>query len=289
MQALTPNVLVATITRMNRLSSDKRKAVISSLVEGASINSTVRITGVSKPTILKLLADLGCACAAYHHGHVRGLKPARIECDEVWSFVYCKAKNVSKAESPVEGAGDCWTWTAIDPDSKMILTYHVGLRSYDDAVAFMLDLSERITNKTQLTTDGFGAYPAAVRNAFGQFVDYGQLVKVFKGTAPDHARYSPAECVGCRKERVIGAPDFDTMSTSIVERSNLTIRMGMRRFTRLTNGHSKKVENHGHALAVFFMFYNYCRVHSTMKTSPAVKVGLADHVWTMDELIGLLD
>ena len=274
---------------MNKLSTDKRKSVIAALVEGASINSTVRMTGVSKPTILKLIKDLGCACAAYHDEHVRGLKPARVECDEIWSFVYCKDKNVARAKAPVDGAGDAWAWTAIDPDSKLILSYLVGLRTPGDAAAFMLDLAGRITNITQLTTDGLSAYPPAVYEAFGNEVNYAQLIKVYKASRPDHGRYSPADCVGCRKEYVIGAADPDHISTSIVERSNLTIRMSMRRFTRLTNGHSKKIENHGHAIALFFMYYNYCRPHASLKgKTPAQVVGLADHKWSLEELIGLL-
>ena len=275
---------------MNKLTISKRKAVVAALVEGNSINSTVRLTGVAKTTILRLLADLGCGCAAYHHANVRGLKPARVECDEVWSFVYAKAKNVPKAKVPVDGAGDCWTWTAIDPVTKLVLTFQVGLRTENDAAVFMLDLADRITNVTQLTTDGLASYPPAVYEAFGQYVNYGQLIKVFRATRPDHARYSPAECVGCRKESVIGAPDRDTMSTSIVERSNLTIRMSTRRFTRLTNGHSKKIESHGHAFALFTMHYNWCRKHASLGgRTPAMAAGLADHVWSMDELVALAD
>lgn len=274
---------------MNRLQTDKRKAVVAALVEGASINSTVRMTGVSKPTILKLIRDLGCACAAYHDDHVRNLKPARVECDEVWSFNYCKAKNVAKAKAAPEGAGDCWTWTAIDPNTKLIVSFYLGLRTGEDAREFMLDLAGRITNMTQLTTDGFVGYPQAVWEAFGTDVHYGQLIKVFKAEPANEARYSPASCVGCKKVKVHGRPDKDAISTSIVERSNLTIRMSMRRFTRLTNGHSKKVENHGHALAMFFMYYNYCRVHSSLKMTPAQAAGLTDRAWTLDELIGLAD
>lgn len=274
---------------MNRLATEKQAAIISALVEGASINSTVRMTGVSKPTILKLLKDLGCVCAAYHDQNIRGLKPQRVECDEVWSFVYGKAKNVARAKTPANGAGDCWTWTAIDPDTKLIISYLVGLRTPDDAAVFMFDLAGRITNITQLTTDGLTAYPQAVHEAFGQYVNYAQLIKVYKATGPDHGRYSPADCVGCRKEYVIGAADPNHISTSIVERSNLTIRMANRRFTRLTNGHSKKIENHGHAIALFFMYYNYCRPHAILKgNTPAQAAGLADHKWTLEELIGLL-
>lgn len=276
---------------MNRLSTDRRKAVIASIVEGASINSTVRITGVSKPTILKLISDLGCACATFHDEHVRKLQPNRVQCDEIWSFVHCKQKRVSTAKAAPVGAGDCWTWTAIDPDTKLMISYLVGLRTPGDSSAFMLDLAGRITNLTQLTSDGFATYPDAVYNAFGTHVDFAQLIKVYRADRPDHARYSPAECVGCRKQHVIGCPDPEHISTSIVERSNLTVRMQMRRFTRLTNAHSKKIENHGHAVAMFFQFYNYCREHQSLgrKTTPAMAAGLADHVWSLEELIGLLD
>lgn len=270
---------------------DKRKAVVAALVEGVSINSTVRMTRVSKPTILNLIKDLGRACAAYHDKHVRGLKPKSVQCDEIWSFVYCKQKRVAGAKTAPLGAGDVWTWTALDSDTKLMTSYLVGLRTPGDAAAFMLDLAGRITNLTQLTTDGLAVYPDAVREAFCQYINYAQLIKIYKADRPDRARYSPAECIGCRMEYVEGGPDPAHVSTSHVERSNLTIRMQMRRFTRLTNGHSKKLENHGHAVALFFQFYNYCRPHQSLgkATTPAVAAGLADHVWTIEELLGLLD
>lgn len=274
---------------MNQLKTEKRKAVVAALVEGNSINSTVRLTGVAKTTILRFLRDMGCACAAYHHEHVKGLKPSNIQCDEVWSFVHCKQKNVPLAKNQDAGIGDCWTWTALDPDSKLIITFHVGLRTPADAQDFMDDLAGRINNIAQITTDGLGTYPAAVRNAFGDMVNYSQVVKIYDNERPDHARYSPAQCVGCEHKTIIGFPNLAKASTSHVERSNLTIRMSQRRFTRLTNGHSKKIENHGHSFALFLMHYNFCRKHATIGTSPAVKAGLADHVWTLDELIGLLD
>lgn len=273
---------------MNKLSTEKRVRVVAALVEGNSINSTVRMTGVSKPTILKLLRDLGCACAAYHNDHVRGLKPGSVQCDEIWAFVGAKQKNASP-EKRATGWGDAWTWTAIDRDSKLIISYHLGLRTPEDAAEFMMDLSERINNITQITTDGLASYPDAVRNAFGDMVNFGQLVKVFQSTRPDHARYSPASCVGCQRKSVIGYPIHEQISTSHVERHNLTIRMGMRRFTRLTNAHSKKVENHGHALALFFAYYNFCRKHSSLHgQTPAMVAGVADHAWSIEELIGLM-
>ncbi|HKQ48417.1 MAG TPA: IS1 family transposase [Phycisphaerae bacterium] len=274
---------------MNKLPTAKRVAVVSALVEGMSINSIVRMTGVSKVTILKLLKDLGCACARYHDDHVRGLKPARVQCDEVWSFNFCKAKNVAKTKLRDISYGDVWTWTALDSDSKMIVTYYVGQRSAADADIFMLDLASRVNSHTQLTTDGFPAYPEAVKNAFGSMVDYAQLIKVYKEDRSREAHYSPATCIGCKHETLIGYPDPAHISTSHVERSNLTIRMSMRRFTRLTNGHSKKIENHGHSFSLFVMHYNWCRKHMTLKgKTPAQACGLADKPWTLEQLVGLI-
>lgn len=275
---------------MNKLALSKRKAIIAALMEGVGVNAISRLTGVCKETILKLQGDLGLACAKFHDDNVRGLKPARIQCDEVWSFVHCKAKNIQNAKSRDFGIGDCWNWTAIDPDSKLLITYHIGLRTPTDARIFMLDLAGRVNSAPQLTTDGLGFYIDAVRNAFGDDVDFAQLIKVFKTPSPDHSRYSPGECIGCEKKRIQGNPDFKDVSTSIVERSNLTIRMSMKRYARLSNGHSKKIENHCDAFAVFTMHYNYCRKHLTLKgKTPAMAAGLADHVWTMDELIGLIE
>jgi IS1 family transposase len=275
---------------MNRLATEKRKAVVAALMEGVGVNATKRLTGVDKEAILKLQKDLGCACAAYHNDHVRGLKPRSVQCDEIWSFVHCKQKNVRTSKAMVYGAGDCYTWTAIDPDTKLIISYLVGQRTGGDAAAFMDDLSGRVIDIGTLTTDGFNAYPDAVRAAFGNSVDYAQLIKHYK-TVPatnDAVRYSPATCTGCTKQSVIGFPEPDRISTSIVERHNLTIRMSMRRFTRLTNAHSKKLENHSHACALFFMYYNYCRKHEALKgKTPAQAAGLADHRWTLDELISL--
>ena len=278
---------------MNRLAMNKRKAVVSALVEGVAINATVRMTGVSKPTILKLLRDLGSACATYHDKHVRGLKPERVQADEIWSFTYCKQKNVATATNAPEGAGDCWTWTAIDSDSKLIIAYRVGLRTQDDADLFMLDLAGRIVSRIQLTTDALGTYLPAVENAFGlSDVDYAQLHKVF---GPDmtgkgaERKYSPGKVNGTKKVVLIGLPDRKHVSTSHVERHNFRIRMQMRRFTRLTNAHSKKLENHAYSISLFFTYYNFCRVHSTIGTSPAMASGIADHVWSIEEMIGLLD
>lgn len=274
---------------MNVSSTDKRTQVIASLVEGTSINATCRITGVAKHTVLKLLKNLGCACAAYHNTHIRNLRVRHVQCDEIWAFIYAKQKNVS-LEQMQQGAGDVWTWTAICADTKLIISYTLGDRGAGTATAFMQDVAARITNRVQLTTDGHHVYVDAVEDAFGADIDYAMLQKIYG--APSDAemrRYSPATCIGCKTAVVTGNPDPDHISTSFVERSNLSMRMGMRRFTRLTNGFSKKLENHGHMVALYFMHYNFCRVHKTLRVTPAMEAGLTDHVWEMDELIALLE
>jgi IS1 family transposase len=273
---------------MNRLATDKRIQVIAALVEGTSINATCRITGVAKHTILKLLKNMGCACAAYHEANVRNLRVRRIQCDEIWEFVGAKAKNVSP-EKKAEGWGDVWTWTAIDADTKLIVSYTLGDRGAETAKAFMEDLASRIINRMQLTTDGHRVYVDAVENAFGSEIDYAMLVKIY-GASNDNpeSRYSPATCIGCRTGVLAGSPDPKHISTSFVERQNLSMRMGMRRFTRLTNGFSKKLENHGHMVALYFMHYNFCRIHKTLRVTPAMEAGLTDHVWSLEEMLGLL-
>jgi len=274
---------------MNRLSTAKRVQVIAALVEGTSINSIVRMTGVAKHTVLKLVEDMGCACAAYHHRHVRNLRVRRLQCDEIWAFVGAKAKNVS-VEKKAEGWGDAWTWTAIDADTKLCVSYLVGGRDTGWATDFMVDCSERIIGHPQITTDAHKPYLEAVEEAFGGNCDYAQLHKVYSATsAEDHRRYSPAACIGCDMKTVSGVPDPDHVSTSYVERQNLTMRMSMRRFTRLTNGFSKKIENHGHAVALHFMHYNFCRVRKTLRVTPAMEAGISNHVWTLEELVSLLD
>jgi IS1 family transposase len=275
---------------MNRLNTAKRAQVIAALIEGNSINATCRMLGVGKHTVLRLLEDAGCACAAYHHANVRNLRVARAQCDEVWSFIYAKQKNVTE-EQMAEGAGDCWTWTCIDADTKLIISYMLGDRGASIARDFMEDVASRIANRIQLTTDGHRVYAEAVERAFGAEVDYAMLVKLYGAPSSNldaESRYSPATCIGCRTAVLAGAPDPKHISTSFVERQNLSMRMGMRRFTRLTNGFSKKFENHAHQVALYFFHYNFCRVHKTLRVTPAMEAGLTDHVWSLEELCGLL-
>jgi IS1 family transposase len=273
---------------MNRLSTPKRVQVLSALVEGVSINATCRMTGVAKHTVLNLLRDLGCAAAEYHHRNVRGLRVRRLQCDEIWAFVGAKQKNASP-EKKTEGWGDVWTWTAIDADTKLCVSYLVGGRDTGWATDFMLDCAYRIIGRPQITTDAHKPYLKAVEEAFGGDADYAMLHKVYGASNEPEHRYSPATCIGCDMKTVSGVPDPDHVSTSYVERQNLTMRMSMRRFTRLTNGFSKKLENHGHAVALYFLHYNFCRVHKTLRVTPAMEAGIADHVWSFEELIALLD
>ncbi len=273
---------------MNCLSTQKREQIVAALVEGSSINATCRMTGVAKHTVLKLLKDLGCAAASYHDSHVRNLHVRRVQADEIWAFVYGKDKNLTM-EQVQAGAGSIWTWTALDADSKLIISYTLGDRGADTARAFMQDVASRVSNRIQLTTDGHRVYAEAVEDAFGSEIDYAMLVKIY-GSSNDNpeSRYSPATCIGCRTGVLAGEPDPKHISTSFVERQNLSMRMGMRRFTRLTNGFSKKMENHGHMVALYFMHYNFCRVHKTLRVTPAMEAGLTDHIWTVEELLNLL-
>ena len=275
---------------MNRLPLHKRVQILSMLVEGISMRSVSRVVGVSINTVSKLLVDAGEACAAYHDEHVRGVKASRIQCDEIWSFCYAKQKNVKTAKAAPEGAGDVWTWTAIEADSKLIVSYLVGGRDSEYADEFMQDVASRLATRVQLTTDGHTAYLEAVEGAFGCDVDYAQLVKLY-GEAPESAkgRYSPSECVGTRRRRVEGNPEARHVSTSYVERQNLTMRMSMRRFTRLTNAFSKKLENHVRMLALYFLHYNFCRIHKTLRVSPAMAAGLTDILHDMEWIVGLID
>lgn len=278
------------VCAMNKKTIAKRIQILSMLCEGSSMRSTSRIADVSLNTVTKLLIDAGKACAAYHDECVRGVRATRIQCDEIWAFCYSKQKNVAKAKAAPEGAGDAWTWTAIDGPTKLLISYMVGGRDSEYAMALMDDLRARLANRVQLTTDGHKAYLGAVEEAFGDDVDYAMLVKLY-GEAPEamKGRYSPAECVGTRKSAITGNPDREHVSTSYVERQNLTMRMSMRRFTRLTNAHSKKLENHGYAVALHVMFYNFVRMHSTLRMSPAMAAGVASRLWDMADIVALID
>lgn len=276
---------------MNRLPAIKRAVILSALVEGNSINSIVRMTGVSKHTVLKLLEDVGCTAAAYHDAYIRDVRCRRVQVDEAWAFCYAKQKNVPPEKQGQFGYGDVWTWAAICADSKLIVSYVVGTRGPETAKLFMDDLAKRVANRIQLTSDGYRVYENAVENAFGCEVDYSMLVKIYGAPLQDDAttRYSPATCIGCRTATISGHPDPAHVSTSFIERQNLSMRMGMRRFTRLTNGFSKKIENHGHAVALHFFHYNFIRIHQTLRVTPAMEAGIADHVWSFEELLTLLD
>jgi IS1 family transposase len=275
---------------MNKLTTEKRCAVVRALVEGCSIRATVRMTGASKNTIVKLLAELGCACAAYQDKALRNLSCRRLQLDEIWCFCYAKSKNVPADKRGTFGYGDVWTWTAIDAETKLVPSWLVGTRDGDAAKAFVSDLAGRLSHRVQITSDGHHAYLQAVENAFGWEVDYAMLVKIYgQGGGQAETRYSPGVCIGCQKHAIKGNPDPDHVSTSYAERANLTMRMSMRRFTRLTNAHSKKVENHAHAVALHFMWYNFGRIHETLRSTPAMRAGVADHKWSIEEIVGLLD
>jgi IS1 family transposase len=272
---------------MNRLDTQKRAQILGMLCEGMSLRATSRLADVSINTVTKLLVDAGTACAEYQDRVLRELPCKRVQVDEIWSFTYAKARNVATAKAAPEGAGDTWTWTAIDADSKLIVSWLVGGRDAGYAHEFMQDVAARLANRVQLTSDGHAPYLEAVEGAFGADVDFATLTKIY-GQAPEGPRrYSPPVCTGAKKRAVTGNPDPKEVSTSYVERQNLTMRMHMRRFTRLTNGFSKKVENHAHAVALHFMFYNFCRIHKTLRITPAMQAGVADHVWTLEEVAEL--
>lgn len=275
---------------MNQLTTAERVQIVSALCEGCSIRSTARMTGTSRNTVTKLLCDLGTACSAYQDMKLRNLLCRRLQVDEIWSFVGCKEKHKLEEEKGTLGRGDVWTWTCIDAETKLVPTWHVGLRDSESATIFMKDVAGRMAHRVQLTSDGLKSYISAVDKAFGIEVDYAQLVKQYgHGETEGPSRYSPAECIGCKRDWIAGCPDNEHVSTSYVERANLTMRMRMRRFTRLTNAFSKKLENHIHALAVYFMHYNFVRIHQTLRSTPAMKAGVADHLWTLEEMVGLLD
>jgi IS1 family transposase len=274
---------------MNQLTNARRTQVIKCLCEGLSIRATVRMTGVAKNTIVKLLHEIGQACSEYQDKTLRNLPCKRVQCDEIWSFCYAKDKNVPADKRGQFGFGDVWTWTALCADTKLIVSWLVGDRGAGTAFEFTNDLAARLANRIQLTTDGHRVYADAVEQAFGSNIDYAMLVKLYGNEGRDkEATYSPAQCTGTRTIPMTGNPDRKHISTSFVERQNLTMRMSMRRFTRLTNAFSKKVENHFAALALYFMYYNFCRVHQTLRVTPAMEAGIADDVWEIEEIMALL-
>jgi IS1 family transposase len=272
---------------MNRMSTERRAAVVRALVEGCSVRATVRMTGASKNTVVKLLVELGAACTKYQDVTLRNLPCRRLQCDEIWSFVGGKDKNISQ-EKKANGLGSIWTWTALDADTKLIATWVVGGRDAGTAYEFMQDVASRLRHRVQLTTDGHKPYLAAVEDSFGADIDYATLTKIYGEDPQPEKRYSPAKCLGCKSEVVTGQPDPKHISTSYVERQNLTMRMSIRRFTRLTNAFSKKIENHAAAVALYFMYYNFGRVHQTLRVTPAMEAGVSDHVWSVEEIVGLL-
>ncbi len=274
---------------MNRMDPKLRTAIIAALVEGVGIRSTCRMTGASKGAVLKLIADLGPACAAYMDQAFHDLPCSVLEVDEIWGFCYAKDKNVPAAKRDTFGVGSVWAFTAICADTKLIPSYLVGPRDAGTATEFLQDLAGRLAGRAQITSDGLNVYEGAMADAFGGAVDFAQLIKIY-GSAPSgpETRYSPAECTGTRKQVVSGNPSEARVSTSYVERSNLSLRMGLRRYTRLTNAHSKKLENHCAALAIYFMHYNFARIHSTIRCSPAMAAGVTPHLWSIAEILALL-
>lgn len=272
---------------MNVLTQDERVRVVAALVEGNSLRSVSRMTGIARNTITKLLVDLGEACMEYHDLHVRNVKVKRLQCDEIWAYVGAKARNVS-AEKKELGWGDVWTWVGLDADTKLVVSYLVGGRGAGWARDFMMDCATRIEGTPQITTDAHKPYLEAVEEAFGGDADYAVLHKIFGASSEPETRYSPAKCIGCDMKTISGVPNPKHVSTSYVERQNLTVRMSMRRFTRLTNGFSKKLENHAYAVALHFMYCNFVRIHQTLRVTPAMEAGLCNHAWEMSELVGLL-
>lgn len=274
---------------MNKLSLRQRTKVIVALVEGNSVRATCRMTGIARMTVTKLLVDVGTACYGYQYRNLKNLQSRRIQCDEIWSFCYAKQDNLPDNKRGKLGYGDVWTYVAIDADTKLVPCWLVGLRTANHAYQFMNDLAKRLTNRVQLTTDGHRKYLDAVDDVFSNNIDYAMLVKMYGHEPENEKRYSPSECIGAEKRVIKGNPEQAHISTSFVERQNLTMRMSMRRFTRLTNGFSKKVDNLKHSVALHYMHYNFARIHKTLDMTPAMAAGLADHVWTLEEIIGLLE
>jgi IS1 family transposase len=280
---------------MNILETEKRAQILNCLIEGCSMRSTSRLTGAAKKTVERLLVSAGEACASYMDKAMMGLKDPVWQVDEVWSFTYCKQKTLPKADKEKSEIGDTWTWIAIAADSKLVPCFHVGKRTATDAYWFINDLQKRLANRVQLTSDGLKAYVQAVEGAFGCDIDFAQLIKLYGNETPDgghipmEVRYSPPVCTGTRKTVISGEPDPKLVSTSFVERQNLTLRMSNRRFTRLTNGYSKKLENHKHMLAIHFLHYNFARIHHTLRVTPAMAAGISDRVWSLEDIVNLID
>jgi IS1 family transposase len=274
---------------MNKLDREARAKVLHLLCEGSSIRAVTRLTGVSKKAVIKLVVDAGHACTAYQDRVLRNLTSQRIQVDEIWNFVYAKNDNVKEAKAAPQDAGDVWTWTAIDAESKLLVSWLVADRTTESAIIFLRDLKERLANRVQLTSDGYRPYLYAVDDAFGDDVDYAMLVKIYGAEPGGEKRYSPAKCIGAQRREITGSPDPNHVSTSFAERQNLTMRMHMRRFTRLTNAFSKKIENHACAVALHSMYYNFVRLHQTLKVSPAMAAGVTDRLWEMTDVVDMLD
>ncbi|HWN42142.1 MAG TPA: IS1 family transposase [Thermoanaerobaculia bacterium] len=273
---------------MNRMDTKRRAAIVAALVEGVGIRSTCRMTGASKGAVTRLISELGPACAAYMDQAFHDLPCSVLEVDEIWAFCYAKSKNVPSDKKGTFGFGDVWTFTAICADTKLIPSYMVGPRDGGTATEFCQDLAGRLAGRAQITSDGLKIYEGAMADAFGGDVDFAMLQKIYAAAPGGETRYSPAECIGCQKQAISGSPDPKRVSTSYVERANLSMRMGLRRYTRLTNGHSKKLENHCAALAIYFMHYNFARIHSTIRCSPAMAAGVTPHLWSIAEIVELL-
>ena len=273
---------------MNYLSIKQRAQILHMLVEGNSLRATARMADVSRNTVDKLLKDAGAACLAYQDKHLINLPCKRVQCDEIWSFVYSKDKNVPEKLKGQFGFGDVWTWTAICADTKIVPSWLVGNRDGETAKVFIDDLASRLASRVQLTTDGHKPYLEAIEDSFGADIDYAMLIKIYGNSKEQEKRYSPAECTGIEKRTITGEPDAKDISTSYVERQNLTMRMSMRRFTRLTNAFSKKVENHMHAISLHYMYYNFGRIHQTLRVTPAMEAGICDHVWSLEEIVNLI-
>jgi len=273
---------------MNRLPIEKRIAIVGMLSEGMSLRAISRLADVSINTVTKLLVDIGTACQEYQDAAFRNLSCQRLQCDEIWSFVYAKEKNVPLEKLGTFGVGDVWTWVAIDADTKLVPCWHHGRRDAIAAHQFISDLASRLKNRAQLTTDGHRPYLQAIEGVFGCEIDYAMLIKLY-GNPPDDRRYSPGECIACEPKAITGDPDPNHISTSFIERQNLTMRMSMRRFTRLTNGFSKKLENLRHAVSLHYMVYNFARIHKTLRTSPAQAAGITDKLWNIEDVVGLLN